>query len=180
VDEKDHLHLAITRRDDRWYCAEVVGPSLGYGEYRWVVAGDLDGLDAQAVLGLFVYRDPTHEIDIELSRWGDPSNVNAQFVVQPPTRATLHRFHTGKANVLTCSFVWEEGLVWCRCWAGEDTSKEPLADWKYTGLRIPGAGGERVRANFWLFRGKPLTKAMRQEVVIQSFKFEPAVPTKPK
>lgn len=173
VDDKGHLRLALTQRDGKWHCAEVVGPSLGYGEYTWVVAGDLAALDPQAVLGLFVYRDERHEIDFELSRWGDAAKPNAQFVIQPPTRATLHRFETGQAKVLTCSFSWQEDLVWGRCWAGEDKTQPPLADWKYTGARIPRPGGERARMNLWLFGGKA-PAAGKQEVVIRSFQFAPA------
>ena len=56
VDEKGLLHLAITKRGQSWQCSEVVGPELGYGEYRWVISGNLRELDPKVVLGLFVYR----------------------------------------------------------------------------------------------------------------------------
>src|SRR5262249_19802526 len=43
VDREGCLHLAVTRRGDgKWQCAEVrADRSLGRGEYRWVIAGDL-------------------------------------------------------------------------------------------------------------------------------------------
>jgi hypothetical protein len=182
LDDKDRLHLAITKVEDRWQCAEVVADkSLGYGDYRWVVSGDLSALDRQAVLGLFTYETTTREIDFELARWGDPTKENAQFVVQPYTaKDSTYRFDTGKANVLTCSLLWETSVVRGRCWEGEDTTKEPLADWQYKGRHIPRPGKERARANLWLFGGRPPTSGARQEVVIHSFQVTPAVPPKGK
>lgn len=181
VDKKNgHLHLAITKRDDgRWHCAEVVGPSLGHGEYRWVISGNFPKLDPKVVLGLFVYRARDRnrdaaEIDFELARWGDPDKANCQFVVQPHGPDSMHRFDSAKAEVLTCSLLWHKGEVRGRCWVGEDISKKPLADWKYTGPKVPRPGGERVRANLWLFEGQPPTAKARQEVVIRSFHFQPA------
>jgi hypothetical protein len=176
LDDKDHLHLAITKADNRWQCAEVVAEeSLGYGEYRWVVAGDLAALDRQVVLGLFTYETTSREIDFELSRWGNKAKANAQFVVQPYTaKDSTYRFDTAQAKLLTISLVWEKDLVQGRCWDGEDTTKEPLADWKYTGRNNPPPGKERARANLWLFEGKAPSPGTKQEVVIHSFEFKPA------
>jgi len=176
VDQQGQLHLAVTHRDGAWQCAEVIGPSLGYGEYRWVVAGDLAAMDPQFVLGLFTYLDNQHEIDFELSRWGDADKPNAQFVVQPHGKDSMYRFDTGKASLLTCSFLWAEKLVRGRCWIGEDTSGKPLAEWEYTGAKVPEPGGERVRSNLWLFRGQLPTVERPQEVVIRSFRFTPSPP----
>jgi hypothetical protein len=180
LDEQRRLHLAITRAGGRWRCAEVVADrSLGHGEYRWVFSGGLAALDRQAVLGLFTYETTTREIDFELSRWGDPAKANAQFVIQPYTaRDSTHRFDTGAATVLTVSVVWDKAEVRGRCWAGEDTGKEPLADWRYTGRRIPPPGKERARANLWLFDGKPPASGAKQEVIIHSFAFTPSAAPK--
>src|SRR5208337_186680 len=121
VDEQGHLHLAITQREDKkWSCAEArLSRSLGHGEYRWVISGDLAGLDKQAVLGLFLYQDDDHEIDFELSRWaGKGDTWNAQYAVMPSLddsemlkKGRLHRFETGKAKLLTVSLRWTKGKV---------------------------------------------------------------------
>lgn len=175
VDDRGHLHLVIRKHAGRWQCAEVIAPrSLGHGEYRWVVAGALPELAPQVVLGLFTYESHTREIDFELSRWGEARKSNAQFVVQPYTdRDSTFRFDTGKAELLTVSFLWTKDLVHARCWPGEDTTQTPLADWKYSGRRIPPPGRERARANLWIF-GKYPGDGERQEVVIRSFRFFPA------
>jgi hypothetical protein len=176
VDEKGQLHLTIRKQGKRWVCSEVIAPrSLGHDEYRWVVSGDLPDLAPQTVLGLFTYETTTREIDFELSRWSDPTRPNAQFVVQPHTaRGNVFRFDLGKRKLFTCSMQWTNEFVRCRCWDGEDTTQEPLADWKYTGRHNPPPGRERARANFWLFDGKPPAAGKRLEVVIRSFRFTAA------
>jgi hypothetical protein len=175
LDEEGSLHLGIARAEGRWSCAEVTAPdSLGYGAYRWVIAGDLTALDPRTVLGIFLYEDDAHEVDFELSRWGKARDRNAQFVVQPPTEESRHRFDTGRAKVITCRLDWKESSVRCRCWEGDDPSRAPLADWTYSGKNLPRPGATRVHLNLWLFQGKPPIGAARQEVVVRSFRFSPA------
>jgi hypothetical protein len=175
VDDKGYLHIAIAPQGGAWSCSELIAPeSLGYGDYRWVVAGDFSTLSPRSVLGLFLYQDDTHEIDFELSRWGEPDAANAQFVMQPSSKETKHRFDLANAKRITCEMRWSASAVHFQCWAGEDTSKPPLADWTYRGPRLPRVGRERVHMNFWLFKGKASPRATRQEVVIQSFEFKPS------
>jgi hypothetical protein len=179
VEKDGRLRLAVTERDGHWHCAEVVGSPLGYGEYRWVVSGDLATLDPNVVLGLFVYADPgrdhrAREIDFELSRWSDAGKSNAQFVIQPYVFKEMRRFDTGKAEVLVISLTWNRGAVGGRCWAGDDASHKPLAEWKYVGAKIPRPEEVRVRMNLWLFNGHPPVGKRPQEIVIRSFRFEPA------
>lgn len=67
------LHLAITKRAQTWYAAEVtLNESLGYGTYSFRTSSRLDQLDTNAVLGMFTYDylDPAasyRELDIEYS-----------------------------------------------------------------------------------------------------------------
>lgn len=177
VDAEGHLHLAILPKDGGWTCAEVVAPaSLGYGEYRWTIAGRLATLDPRSVLGLFTYEDDQHEIDFELSRWGKPGDDNAQFVLQPYAPDSMRRFDVGKADHLTASFDWRADAVRFRCWAGDDTNRPPLREWTYAGPKVPRPGKERAIINFWLMDGRPSPDASRQDVTIRSFKFRPAPP----
>lgn len=89
VDAQGSLHLRITHRKNRWYCAEVISQqSFGYGTYRFYLDTRVDKLDPNIVLGLFTWSDDPEfdhrEIDIECARWGNADNdTNAQFVVQP-------------------------------------------------------------------------------------------------
>src|SRR5205823_12143915 len=74
VDEAGQLHLLVTRRNDRWYAAEVVSRgSLGYGKYIFSLTGPGERLNENMVLGLFTWSNAPdfdhREIDIEFSRW---------------------------------------------------------------------------------------------------------------
>src|SRR5437870_9597705 len=58
--------------------------SFGFGTYRFRLDSPVDDIDPNAVVGLFTWSDRPdfnhREIDIEISRWGEPGNPNAQFV----------------------------------------------------------------------------------------------------
>lgn len=59
--------------------------SYGYGVYAFTVQKGYENIDPNAVIALFTYLDDTHEIDIEISKWGNRNSDNTQYVVQPGT-----------------------------------------------------------------------------------------------
>lgn len=79
VDLSGKLHLSIVPiHTSEWSCAEIMMPSdatMGFGRYRWIIETPLSALGGDGnfanrpVLGLFLYKDDSHEIDIEMSRW---------------------------------------------------------------------------------------------------------------
>ena len=77
---------------------------------------DVSHLEPAAAFGMFTWDDlgveQNHrEVGIEISRWGDPANKNAQYVIQPYyVAANVARF-TAPAGRLTHSFRWEPGRV---------------------------------------------------------------------
>jgi hypothetical protein len=79
VDAAGMLHLLLTQRDGRWTSAEIkLTRSLGYGTYSFTVR-DTSRLDPAAALGFLTWEQPTpeqshRELDIEVSRWGNPEN----------------------------------------------------------------------------------------------------------
>ncbi|MBI1760791.1 MAG: glycoside hydrolase family 16 protein, partial [Acidobacteria bacterium] len=116
TDARGALHLRLTQRASAWDCAEVqLTRSLGYGTYLFTVQ-ETAHLEPAAVLSLFTWDDleakQNHrEIDIELTRWGDPASKNAQYAIQPYyVPANVARF-AAPAGVLTHSFRWEPGRV---------------------------------------------------------------------
>ena len=176
VDASGKLHLRITRRGGRWYCAEIVGSgSLGYGSYRWDLESDLAQLDPNVVLGLFTWSNAPaenhRELDIELSRWSSATNLPGQYVVQPCTDArNIYRFDWPRGLVLsTQSFSWTPGRVDF----ASSTQGALLRSWSGTNL-VPGAGDERPRLNLWLFRGRKPSDGREVEVVVSAFTFAPA------
>jgi hypothetical protein len=86
VDENGYLHLKITKNGNKWYSAEVwTVKKLGFGQYQFYVIGRIDQLDPNVVLGMFNYTGPdgAREIDIEIARWGNPSNPNLNYSAYP-------------------------------------------------------------------------------------------------
>lgn len=177
VDAQGRLHLRIARTNGRWTCAEVVCTrSLGHGTYRFDVATDATTINERAVLGLFTWDDQPadhhREIDVELSRWSDPANDNAQYVVQPFDReGNLHRFNLPAGLGATSHrFNWARGRVEFRSTAGATS----LESWTYTGPDVPRPGAENPRLNLWLQNGfgSPPSDGRPVEVVIESFTYE--------
>lgn len=178
TDENGFLHLRITKQTDKWTCAEInLTRSLGYGTYNFVVR-DVSQLDSSAVFSMFTWDDlegdQNHrEMDIEVSRWGEPANKNMQFVVQPyyiPANVARFSAPTGK---LTYSFHWESGRVTFKTIQGELGNKERvIAEHTFTS-GIPSTEKETVHLNLYIFGyGKnPLQK--ENEVIIEKFEFLP-------
>ena len=96
VDAQGRLHLRISYHDGRWWSTEVINADpLAYGTYTFTLASRVDQLDPWPVVGLFTWDTGApqvayREIDIEHSRWGQPANDNAQFVIQPWDTAWPH------------------------------------------------------------------------------------------
>jgi len=183
VDEAGYLHLKITSRDNRWYCAEVVTEqSFGYGTYRFYLSGDVDRLNENVTLGLFTWSDdPAYhyrEIDIELARWSDPANDNGQFVVQPwYTNGNMVRFPIRLDDADSVySFEWRaESIVFLAAYdnAALAEADRTIYTWEYTGPDIPRPGDENARINLWLVNGLPPSDGQEVEVVIRKFEFIP-------
>ncbi|HYL98004.1 MAG TPA: hypothetical protein VEZ90_03540, partial [Blastocatellia bacterium] len=172
------LHLRIADRAGRATCAEVnLTRSLGYGTYRFVIR-ETSNLPPLAVLGMFTWdgvaAEQNHrEMDIEISRWGDPANKNAQFVIQPfYVPANVERFKAPSGQ-LTCSFRWEPGRVSFNTVHGKESNRgsTPVAQHVFTS-GVPSAGDELVHINLYVF-GNNSSAGNESEVVIESFEFLP-------
>jgi len=134
----------------------------------------VDNLDRNVVLGLFTWSDDPafahRELDVEFSRWGDPGNQNAQYVVQPFTSpGNIFRFDepTGLATS-THLFSWSAGSV---TFESEGT-QGPFAEHVFT-AGVPQPGGEVVHVNLWLNRRRGPTDGQPVEVVLRQFEFTP-------
>lgn len=177
TDIKGWLHLRISRGKGEWTCSEVVlTRSLGYGSYRFVVH-DVGHLEPAAVLGMFTWddlgEDQNHrEVDLEVSRWGDPDTKNSQYVVQPYyVPANVLRFVT-PSGVITHSFRWEPGRLSFKSFPGNAADSRAVAEHVFTS-GVPSPGGESVRMNLYVYgkAGTPLKD--ETEVVIEKFEYLP-------
>src|SRR5262252_2670510 len=116
VDGDGHLHLLLTQRDGRWTSAEVqTTRSLGYGTYI-VDVRDTSRLDPAAAFSLYTWdalgADHNYrEMNVDISRWGDPRSMIAQYVVQPESvAANVFRFAI-PPGLVTHSFRWAPSQV---------------------------------------------------------------------
>lgn len=193
LDAHGHLHLKITLRDGQWSCAEVtLQQRLGFGRYQFEVEGPIHQFDPNIVLGLFNYptrdvgSDATHEIDIEIARWGNAAYPNGNFVVWPvdpslkQTSKTFEFALTGTGS--THRFDWSPARVVFQSLQGfalGDKEGIELGRWTYEpqdALQRIAQKPMPVHLNLWLFQGRPPTDAKEVEVVIRRFTFTPRDP----
>ncbi len=108
------------------------------------------------------------EMNIEISRWGDPTNKNAQYVLQPYyVAANVHRFNV-PAGVLKFSMRWEQDRAAFRTLRGTTLVSEHV----FT-AGVPSPGIESVRVAFYISRDTSARLQHPMEVVIERFTYFP-------
>lgn len=177
LDDEGRLHLRITKKDDRWYCAKVtLTQSYGYGTYVFHLSSKVDRFDKNVVGGLFTYENDTAEIDIEFSKWNKPENKNSQFVIQPgyiPENKLRYNLDQIE-NESTHLFNWQKDSIEFASYYGNvptSHSGSLIQRWVYSGEHNPVDGDERAKMNLWLFRGNPPTEILDNEMIISEFDF---------
>ena len=173
VDASGILHLRTSRQTGTWAGAEVrLTSSLGLGSYRFTVR-DVSHLDLSNALSMFTWdslaADQHHrEVDIQVSRWGVPSNKNAEYAVQPSDDpGNVVRFEA-PAGLLTYSFLWEPGKVSFKTVRGAVT----IAAHEFT-AGVPSPGGESVIISFYAFGASWAPPRAASEVIVEKFEFLP-------
>lgn len=181
VDASGLLHLRISREAHDWTSAELsLTRSLGYGTYSCTVR-DSFHLEPAAVFSIFTWdysaraQDSFNsEMDIEISRWGDPSSKNAQVQVQPYyAAANVFRF-SAPAGVLTHSFQWEPNKVIFTTRAPRrGTAPSQLVSQHIFTSQVPFPGMESLRLNLYPFRGAKVALTHGAEIIIENFEYLP-------
>jgi hypothetical protein len=179
IDGDGFLHLKLAQRGGRWTSAEItLTRPLGYGSYA-IVVRDTSHLDPAAAFGFFTWDDENvdqnhRELDIEISRWGDPQIANAQYVVQPYYVAANVRRFVAPAGRLTHAFRWEPGKASFHTTrgAGGGPAAPLVAAHEFT-AGVPSPGNERVRMNLYFFRYSPTALQKEVEVVVEKFTYLP-------
>jgi hypothetical protein len=175
VDEDGALHLTI-RQDTSgaWQCTEVwTDEPTTYGPHTFYVDTRFDLFDPNVVLGLFTYQDDTHEIDVELAKWGDPTGDSLWYTIQPPDNASQwSAAPTLEGSFTTHQFDWQPGSVHFRSWHGH-YAEPPDSSWVFgdytsTAAHIPDdTAAMPVHINLWLMSGLAPTDGQEVEVVIR-------------
>ncbi len=188
LDAATNLHLKISQRDGKWSCAEVtMRKRLGFGRYQFQVAGKLDRLDDNVVLGLFNYPtgdvgpDGTHEIDIEFARWGNHKNPIGNYTVWPVEKSLKQASKsfpfTLADDQTTHRFAWSHDGVRFQSLRGhQDDGVEEIASWIYSPEEPARRISQKpmpIHINLWLFKGMAPKNRKEVEVLIRQVKFTP-------
>lgn len=177
------LQLEVTNRDGKWTCAELhTLERLGFGTYQLWLIGRIDSLDPQLVFAFFSYPtadvgpDKTHEIDIELARWGAKEVPCGNFTVYPtsagghkvthpyPIRLegeyTTHRIVRRAESIVFSSYHGHRelgdprGLIEVREFTGQ-VSRAPMP----------------LHLNFWLYEGKQPQNGKTASLIVRDVQF---------
>jgi len=182
VDKNGWLHLKITKKNGKWYCAEVtLTKSLGYKKYIFQINSRVDQFHPNVVGGLFTYLDGidnTEEIDIEMSRWGDNKKANIQYAVQPSDSiGNSNSFRLDlNGDASTHQFDWKPGNIAFKSFHGHYSStptdnKLVVNEWNYSGKYVPVDEKGKIHINLWLFQREKINPddRLETELIINSF-----------
>jgi hypothetical protein len=180
TDQSGCLHLRIVKHAGRWISSTIrLSRSLGYGSYRFVVR-DVSGLEPAAVFALYTWDEdgPEREMDIEISRWGEPADKNAQYVIQPyVVPANTVRF-TAPQGILTYTIDWQPGKARFKTVRGSSSEIKSeiksniVAEHVFTS-GVPTPGNERIHLNVYAFESTNNPLREGSEVIIEKFEFLP-------
>ena len=182
VDEAGALHLRLEKRG-LWYCAEVISRKyFSYGRFSSQVIGELDRLDPQVVLGLFLYHQASvEEADVEVARWGRAQNPNGLFGLYRQERhdAQPFRFVLPEGTYSTYQIEWlPEQLRFVGQYGHRSDEEAVFARWQYPKKPVLGdllfeRRHLQVRMNLWLYGGRQPQNGKDVEVVIHDFQYRP-------
>ena len=181
VDSLGCLHLKISKINNKWYCSEIISDKkMDYGEYIFSIKSDMAIFDPNVVVGLFLYQDDNHEIDIEFSRWGIKSNNLCWYTIQPlnPYRQASFSFENGLFST-THKILWSKKNISFQSYTGNystiDSSNFVIGNWIYSGIHNPVPDSIRLHINFWLMNGLPPENQKNMELIIRSVKIQPYI-----
>jgi hypothetical protein len=174
VQGTDLLLSIVKNSAGHWTSAEIDNRRhLGYGTYRWVVATDLSGLDANEVLGMFTYGGTSpsnNEIDIEPSHWGDMSNPTGSVTVWQNANAGLSEgrdFNYSSHPPYVNQFTWSPGRI---DYLITDATGATLLAWTVT-TGVPKPSTEVPIINYWRYQN--VAPAGVRTMRISSFTWAP-------
>jgi hypothetical protein len=182
---KLHLWITFNETTKKWDCAELrTLDTLGFGTYQFQVESGLD-FDANVVLGMFFYgsADGVNEIDIEFSKWGDPSNRNnADYNVYPshPGIAnTVKHWHFAvpmAGTFTTQRMAWQPKSLSFWDIGGHyplNETRNVIHHWDFSPENHTAIPQEplSLHVNLWLVGGRPPTNKKPVEVIISALQF---------
>ena len=177
LDESGALHMRLTRNAGGWVCSEIHSVrSLGYGDYRLQVQ-DVSSLEPAVMFSTFsLLAQPTdgdhREMDIHITRRGEPANRNAEFVVQPSFVPANFYYFNVPPGPLAIQLKWTPEKAEFSAVRLQMHGEKPVASWIFdTG--VPRADEAQIYINFCNFGNARIPPTHNAEVVVKSFDFFP-------
>ena len=179
VDNK--LHLRIAQVNGKWTSAEIMTP-IPDGKRGAVITitSPVHDLDPRVVLGMFAYRDDHNELDVEISRFGNPASpMNAQYAVHSP-RGGVEK-NPFSIEAAPDSPLTMHTLTWGpRVSPGVGLGIEPISfasdgvgvreSWDYAGAPV-NLQRAWLHLNLWLYEGKAPANGQPIDIEIGSIRF---------
>ncbi len=156
VDEKGYLHLKITKRNNNWFCSEIISTKeFGYGTYVFTCLSDIRNFTEKEVFGFFTWdnysfqQQGNSEIDVEFSRWNNPNDsLLITYAAQPVifSNPTPYSERTFKPNMPTKAIStptthmmrWTSDSVYWESYAGEEyPGPNKIGQWAFNNKNIP-------------------------------------------
>jgi endo-1,3-1,4-beta-glycanase ExoK len=184
TDSQGRLHMIAEKVGSTFYSVGLISQkrNYGYGTYTITVDTPIASLDPMAVLGMYTYNGAytpgRDELDVELSRWGQPSPTfnNSQFVVQPwKLKGHLQAFFSPTKRVpLTFQWTWTPKSVNFSEYDGTLPGGKLLKKWTCSTFSPAAIAGTTMNFNLWFLRGEAPYNGKSQEVILRSFSYTPA------
>ncbi|MBV8827919.1 MAG: hypothetical protein JO108_01685 [Acidobacteriaceae bacterium] len=180
TDARGALHMRTTKNSGRWSCAQVVlNRGLGYGTYILVMR-DASHLEPAAVFSMYTFDQWAgdqhyREMDVEISRWGDPTNKkNAQYGLEPfyvPGNVFPFAIPSG---TITHSMHWESARVSFKTIRGAsiDTTG-PLISAHEFASGVPSPGQEKLHLDLYVIASDKYPLRKDSEVIVEKFEYFP-------
>jgi hypothetical protein len=172
VDSKNKLHIRVHRDAyGRWTSSELFTEQwYGTGKYSWEIESPGGTLDRNVTMGMYVYQDATHEIDVELAKWGSTTDpTTGQYTVQPYDHVGNMLRFPAPSGVTKYSFDWRS--------TGVQFNGSLLTSWTnswlYTGVDVTSGWYSAAHINLWQYEGRAPASGRDVEVVLRSFKYTP-------
>jgi hypothetical protein len=178
VDSQGNMHLRILKTSQGWSCAEIISAqAYNGGLFEFEILSDVNQLDDNVVLGLFLYTDnhpPFYdEIDIEFSRWGEKDSLNAQYVVHHDfVNPSQMRFNVDKkCSKVICRIFYSADKIEFTTYSYYQQGQ--IEEQKYSVITPESfdIGETRMRINYWLYRPLMNPHKKRHEVIISKARY---------
>ncbi|MFN4298420.1 MAG: hypothetical protein ACK4EX_01690 [Thermaurantimonas sp.] len=187
ITKSNALKLTVMPVSDSWSCAELYTTQmLRNGLYLFELEGSVRNLHPQLVAGMFTYNEKRNhhynESDVEISRWGDVSNLNAQFahyaVNEEPE---VHRFELSETSrVHTFIIHKSRGEVAFYYLDRKFSGKIPAIQQARAFQRFSNITHQpdyfQLHINLWLFKGQePILRSAddRYSITVNRFEYLP-------